>query len=94
MTPPEGPGVLAGITRAHVLALASGLDLSCSIEPVSVECLAGAREVFLTSSVREIASVVKIDGATIGTGEPGKLARKLHRALRALAGATGPSPWE
>jgi branched-chain amino acid aminotransferase len=94
VTPPDGPGVLAGITRAHVLALASSIGYSCAIEPLAVSVLAKAREVFLTSSVREIASVVNVDGANVGDGEPGKIARKLHRSLRALAGAAGPNPWE
>jgi branched-chain amino acid aminotransferase len=94
VTPAEGPGVLAGITRGEVLDLASSLRLSCAVEHVPKGLLAGAREVFLTSSVREIASVVCVDGVTIGNGVPGETARALHRALRDRAGARGPAPWE
>jgi len=93
-TPLEGPGVLGGITRGHVLELACSLGLSCAVESVPVTAFAQAREVFLTSSVREIVSVVRVDGVAIGDGVPGETARALHRALRFRAGATGPAPWE
>jgi branched-chain amino acid aminotransferase len=94
LTPSEGPGVLGGITRGHVLELACALGLSCAVESVPKAAFATAREVFLTSSVREIMSVVRIDGVAIGAGVPGDTARSLHRALRLRAGARGPAPWE
>ena len=94
VTPSEGPGVLGGITRGQVLELACTLGLSCAIESVPRGTLAEAREVFLTSSVREVVSVVEIDGIMVGPGTPGETARAVHRALRFRAGATGPPPWE
>ena len=94
VTPSEGPGVLGGITRGQVLDLACTLGLTCGVETVSRRALAEAREVFLTSSVREIVSVVRLDGAAIGEGAPGQTARTIHRALRLRAGATGAAPWE
>lgn len=94
VTPSEGAGVLGGITRGIVLELACSLGVSCAIESVPRGAFAQAREVFLTSSVREVISVVEIDGVRIGAGVPGEVARALHRALRFRAGATGPAPWE
>jgi branched-chain amino acid aminotransferase len=94
VTPSEGAGVLGGITRGIVLELACSLGMSCAIESVRRGALAHAREVFLTSSVRELISVVEIDGARVGAGVPGEIARALHRALRFRAGATGAAPWE
>ncbi len=93
-TPSEGPGVLGGITRGVVLDLACTLGLSCAIGSVTKGEMMKAREVFLTSSVREVISVVKVDGATIGTGVPGDVSRMLHQALRLRAGARGGVPWE
>src|SRR6185312_2389372 len=81
-TPPDGPGVFGGITRAHVLDLALTLGLSCAVRSIRPSELANAREVFLTSSVREIAPVVAIDDKPIGPGAPGDVTRLLHRALR------------
>jgi branched-chain amino acid aminotransferase len=94
ITPPDGAGVLGGITRSQVLDLACALGMSSSITPVVVADLMRAREVFLTSSLREIASVVSINGKPIGSGVPGEIARTLHRAYRLRAGAGGPPPWE
>ncbi len=94
VTPSEGPGVLGGITRGHVIEIACALGLSCAIQTVPKLALTQAREVFLTSSVREIVSVVRVDGVAVGGGAPGGTARAIHRALRFRAGATGPVPWE
>ncbi|MGO8992600.1 MAG: aminotransferase class IV [Polyangiaceae bacterium] len=94
VTPSEGPGVLGGITRGQVLDLACSLGLTCAIESVPRRSLADAQEVFLTSSVREIASIVRVDGTQVGAGVPGETARTIHRALRFRAGATGAAPWE
>jgi branched-chain amino acid aminotransferase len=94
VSPADGAGVLGGITRGHVFDLACTMGLSCSLQTVTLEELRAAREVFLTSSIREIASVVSIDGRTVGDGAPGAVARALHRAYRMRAGATGAAPWE
>jgi branched-chain amino acid aminotransferase len=93
-TPLDGPGVLGGITRSHVVDLASSLGISCSISSVATTEMGRAREVFLTSSVREIAPVVAIDGKAVGAGTPGEITRAVHRAYRARIGAPGPPPWE
>ena len=93
-TPSDGPGVLGGITRAHVLDLAASMGMSCAVTSVATTEMLRAREVFLTSSVREIAPVVSIDGRAIGAGIPGEITRALHRAYRARAGAIGAPPWE
>jgi len=94
VTPSEGPGVLGGITRGHVIDLACTLGFSCAVRHVPREAFARAREMFLTSSVREIVSVVAVDGAPVGAGTPGEVTRTLHAALRVRAGASGPLPWE
>jgi branched-chain amino acid aminotransferase len=94
VTPSDGPGVIGGITRGHVLDLALTMGVRCSLRPVTLPDLLEAREVFLTSSIREIASVVRIDERPIGAGVPGDMARALHRAFRQRAGARGPAPWE
>ena len=94
VTPSDGVGVLGGITRHHVIDLACTFGLSVSVGSITVADLLGAREVFLTSSLRELASVVSIDGKTIGAGAPGEVARRIHRAYRQRVGASGPPPWE
>ncbi|AWN49500.1 class IV aminotransferase [Methylobacterium terrae] len=60
VTPPLEDGVLAGIVRARVLALAPGLGLVPAERPMTPEDLAGAEAVFLTNSLRLVAPVRRI----------------------------------
>jgi branched-chain amino acid aminotransferase len=95
VTPPEEAGILAGITRAHVLEIAAELGLDVKLDPIFPVDLDRAAEAFLTSSLREIIPVVKIDERTIGDGRPGPLTRRVHAAFRARVGlGDKPMPWE
>jgi branched-chain amino acid aminotransferase len=85
-TPPVEAGLLAGITRAFVLELAASLGLHAREETIYEEELAGADEVFLTSSTKEIVPVVGVDSLTIGDGVPGKVTQRLMEAFRARTG--------
>ena len=84
-TPSLDLGILAGITRAVVAELASGLGLKVLDGVFTAEDLAAADEAFLSSSTREIMPVVEVDGAPIADGRPGPTAAALQAALRRLA---------
>ncbi len=87
-TPPIRAGILAGITRATVLTLARAVRLHVDdARELFLADVANADECFLTSSIREVAPVVTVDGKTIGRGVPGPITGALHRALRRAAGA-------
>ncbi|HWO68450.1 MAG TPA: aminotransferase class IV [Umezawaea sp.] len=58
--------VLAGITRASVLALAGGLGLAAEEGPVTVDDLRAADEVFLTGTASEIVPVGVVDDVVYG----------------------------
>ncbi len=95
VTPPESAGILAGITRGYVLALARASGLVADEAPLPLADLYAADEAFVTSSIREVVPVVRVDGRPIGSGAPGPVTRRLHRALRAAAGVgQAPMPWE
>lgn len=94
-TPPESAGILAGITRAHVLAAARALAIPVDERELPLADVYGADEVFITSSIREILSVVRVDARPIGDGTPGPVARALHRRFRESVGlGDRPMPWE
>lgn len=86
-TPSLDLGVLAGVTRAHVLRLAADLGFGVSEGRFHPDRLASAEEAFTSSSVREIMPVVALDGRPIGEGRPGPAARAVQDALRREAGA-------
>src|SRR5207237_5436292 len=77
VTPPRSVGILPGVTRALVLALARREGVATREEPVPVRRLQRAAEVFLTSSTIEIVPVVRLDGREVAHGEPGGVTRLL-----------------
>jgi len=94
-TPPESAGILAGITRAHILGAARELGVPVEQRDLVPDDVYGADEVFITSSIRELLPVVRVDDRTIGSGSPGPIARALHRRFRESAGmGAHPMPWE
>ena len=82
LTPPLGPGLLAGVTRATVLELADDLAVELHRAPVPLDALYAADEVFLTASTREVVPVVRVDDTPVAEGRPGELTRRLHAAYR------------
>jgi branched-chain amino acid aminotransferase len=94
-TPPETEGILMGITRAHVLAAASDLAVPVDERAFYRDDLYGADEVFITSSIRELLPVVRVDDRPVGAGAPGPVVRALHRRFRQAVGVGDrPMPWE
>jgi len=77
-TPPLGR-ILAGVTRSTVLDLAKREDMKVREAHVALE---GADEVFITSTVRELMPVVRVDGRTVADGEPGPVWAKLRARFR------------
>jgi 4-amino-4-deoxychorismate lyase len=84
-TPSLELGILAGVTRATLLAAELGYEVSEGSFPV--EDLAGADEAFTSSSVREVMPVIELDGKPVGGGRPGPAAARLQDALRRAAAA-------
>ncbi|WP_248345384.1 aminotransferase class IV [Anaeromyxobacter paludicola] len=86
-TPPLDAGLLPGVTRAVVLALAREAGLTVREARPRPEALAGADELFLTSTAREILPVTRLGDRPVGSGAPGEVTRLLHRRFRARADA-------
>lgn len=84
VTPPLSCGVLPGITRAAVLELARALGLRAVEREIAEAELAAASEIFLTSSIREIAPVVRVATAAVGSGQLGPVTVRVVEAYRAL----------
>ncbi|WP_405707623.1 aminodeoxychorismate lyase [Streptomyces xanthophaeus] len=76
-TPPVASGCLAGITRALVAEWAGAKETD-----LPFAALEQAEEVFLTSSLRDVQAVVRIDGRVIGSG-PGPVTAEAMRVFDA-----------
>lgn len=85
-TPALDLGILAGVTRAYVLGLASDAGYQTEEGWFPLTHLVGANEAFTSSSVRELMPIVRLDGRAVGSGRPGEAAVALHGALRRAAG--------
>jgi branched-chain amino acid aminotransferase len=82
VTPPESDGILLGITRETVLAVADELGVPVRLGSLPLSELDRASEVLVSSSIRELVPVVSIDGKRVGKGKPGPLAQRLLAAFR------------
>ena len=88
VTPPLSAGILPGVTRALVLALARRSGLTVREVAIPLIRLRRAREVFLTASTTEILPVIRVDDRTVGDGKPGAITRLLQaRYARHVASA-------
>jgi D-alanine transaminase len=86
MTAPESSRILSGVTRNAVLELAKKNDLLIEERFVPVDVLYRADEVFLTGTTLEVLGVVRIDGHTIGSGQPGPITNMLAARWALLTG--------
>ena len=83
-TPPITAGILEGITRNTVIQLAREAGYVVREEDLTQYDIYTAEECFLTGTAAEVIPVVKLDGRSIGTGEPGPVTKELLQRFRAL----------
>ena len=70
--------ILHGITRAAVLRFAREAQMEVEERPFTIEEAKGADEAFITSASTFVYPVVEIDGASLGDGTPGPVAKRLR----------------
>jgi D-alanine transaminase len=76
-TPPKSDCLLPGITRDLVIELARANGFKLEERDITQDELETADEIWLTSSTREIAPVVKLDNHVIGDGLAGEYWKKI-----------------
>ena len=86
ITPPAESGILMGITRSVVMALAKMAGIPVVEKNLTRQDLYIADECFLTGTGAEVVPVTKIDNRAIGNGKPGAVTQRLigdfHRKAR------------
>ncbi|MBZ0124348.1 MAG: D-amino-acid transaminase [Roseovarius sp.] len=70
--------ILHGITRAAVLRFAREAQMEVEERPFTIAEAQAADEAFVTSASTFVMPVVEIDGARLGDGTPGRVARRLR----------------
>ncbi len=69
--------ILPGCTRAALIAELEAEGIAFETGEYSLEELRGAREAFLTSATSFVKPIIRIDGAPVGDGTVGPVARRL-----------------
>ncbi len=80
-THPADRWVLNGVTRQLVLGLARELRITVHEAVYTTDQLLDSDEALLTGTTIHVTAVTKIDGQTIGDGQPGPVTTRLHEAL-------------
>lgn len=81
-TPPNGPFILPGITRDLVLELAHANGIPAREEPLPEAALFDPEEIWITSSMREIVPVTRLNDRPVGAGRPGPVFTRLLALYR------------
>ena len=87
-TPSVESGALPGVTRRCLLELAAARGLTVCEAPVLPEDLWAADEAFLTNTVVGVASLISLEGRSIGTDRPGEMTRLLAADRQCLVGCS------
>jgi D-alanine transaminase len=77
-TPPKSTHILGGITRDLLIELMGAAGLECREEAVPEAALRAAEEIWVTSSTKEVAPVVRLDGEAVGGEEPGAVWQRVN----------------
>lgn len=96
-TPPKDRSLLWGITRDLIIELLREGNLPFEETPVTEAELRDADEIWITSSIMEIAPVIRLDGAQVGNGMPGRVWQNVDRLFKTFrsrmqASHTGEEP--
>jgi branched-chain amino acid aminotransferase len=83
-TPPVDTGALPGIVRARVLALCAGAGVPTVVHPLTLRDVRDSDELFVTSSLRGVVPVTRLDGEPRSSGPiTARLAHAYADAMRA-----------
>jgi branched-chain amino acid aminotransferase len=80
-TPPPDAGILEGVTRNFVIALAERHGVPFKEATLVRHDVYVADEVFLTGTAAEVIAVTKVDDRVIGTGRQGPVTKRLREAF-------------
>ena len=78
-----------GITRAAVLELAASAGIGCAVGDYTLPQLYTADEAFVTGTMGGLVPVLKVDGRTVGDGNPGPLTTHLTKLYANLTATSG-----
>jgi D-alanine transaminase len=85
-TPAADHRILDGINRRIAIRLGTELGIAVEQRDVTEAELRAADEIWITSTTKELAPIVRLDGAAVGSGRPGPVWRRVRDAFDRLVG--------
>jgi D-alanine transaminase len=82
-TPPKSSRLLPGITRDLIVELAHKNNLQCIEANFSRTELEAADEIWLTSSMKEVMPILRLNDEPVADGKPGPTTRKMFEIFQA-----------
>lgn len=89
-TAPLSAGILQGITRDSIVALARDLDIEVREQILPREFLYVADELFFSGTAAEITPIRSVDRIEVGEGRPGPITQRLQREYMGVVHGTIP----
>jgi D-alanine transaminase len=87
-TAPRSNYILPSITRQAALDLCREAEIPAREDPIYLQELASAEELFLAGTTLEIMPIVEVDGRPVGNGRPGPVQQQLQDLFRRRATGT------
>lgn len=85
-TPTTSDGILEGVTRRVIMELCAKNKIECVEKTLQRHDVYIADEIFVTGTGAEVMPVTKVDGRSVGKGEPGPITKRLlelfHKHVR------------
>ncbi|HEY2149584.1 MAG TPA: branched-chain amino acid transaminase [Vicinamibacterales bacterium] len=81
VTNDKDASILMGVTRASILEIANDLGIEARVEPISLEDVFAADELFFTGTAVEVTAIREVDGRQISGGKPGPITRRLQETF-------------
>jgi D-alanine transaminase len=88
VTRPLSQAILPGCTRAALIARMGEAGIPVQQRAFSAREMAAASEVFITAATTFVKPITRLDGAIVGEGTPGPVARRLFALMAHHVGAT------
>ena len=85
ITPPLSVHMLPGVTRSLVLGILQEQKIPYVETALSLATLCEADEIWISSSIREVAPVIKLDDKIIGNGKPGTITQRVMQQYKQKA---------
>lgn len=82
VTPPISVNMLSGITRTLILRILTEQKIPYVETALSLDTLRDADEIWISSSIREVAPVVTLDDEMVGDGKPGLITQQVMQQYK------------